>query len=72
MKLKPKSGGGAPEAPTKPFIVRLPVFMSEHDVGLGDVVGRVAKRVGFSACGGCTRRAAQMNQWVSFTGRRPG
>jgi len=71
-KPEPKLGGGAPEPPARPFMVRLPGFVSEQEVGLGDVVSRVTKRVGFSACGGCTRRAAQLNQWVSFTGRRSG
>lgn len=60
------------EAPAKPFTVRLPGFVSDHAIGLGDVVTRVATRVGFTACGGCTQRAAQMNQWISFTGRRLG
>ena len=60
------------EAPPKPFTVRLPGFVSDHDIGLGDMVSRVATRAGFSACGGCKRRAAQMNQWISFTGRRSG
>ena len=67
---EPPTEGEAP--PVKAFTVRLPGFVADHAIGLGDVVSRVATRVGFTACGGCTRRAAQMNQWISFTGRRSG
>jgi hypothetical protein len=55
------------------FTVRLPGFISNDDVlGLGDAVARAAAGIGFRSCGGCARRAAQLNQWIHFAGRRQG
>jgi hypothetical protein len=50
--------------------VRLPGFISETDAGLGDVVRRVTATFGVKPCGGCERRAAALNRWLVFTGRR--
>jgi hypothetical protein len=47
--------------------VRLPGFVGDEDVGLGDVVKRVAYAFGIKPCGGCAARAAAMNRWVTFT-----
>ncbi|HWW73955.1 MAG TPA: hypothetical protein VNZ44_01085 [Pyrinomonadaceae bacterium] len=55
-----------------PRRVRLPGFISEEEVGLGDVVKRATAAFGIKPCGGCQRRAAALNRWVVFTGRRPG
>jgi hypothetical protein len=55
----------------KPYQVRLPGFISDEDVGLGDVVKRVTYAVGIKPCGGCECRAAALNRWLVFTGRRP-
>jgi len=52
------------------FRVRLPGFVNDEDVGLGDVIKRVAAGFGFKPCGGCERRAATLNRWLRFTGRR--
>jgi hypothetical protein len=54
----------------KPFRVRLPGFISEADVGLGDVVKRATYAAGIKPCGGCERRAAALNRWFVFTGKR--
>jgi hypothetical protein len=40
------------------------------EVGLGDVVARIASVAGISPCGGCRRRAQALNTWVSFAPRR--
>jgi hypothetical protein len=50
----------------RPYRVRLPGFVSEREVGLGDVVKRATSRVGIRPCGGCDRRAELLNRWVSF------
>jgi hypothetical protein len=50
--------------------VRLPGFIAEEDVGLGDVVKRVTYAVGIKPCMGCEQRAATLNNWVVFSGRR--
>ena len=51
------------------FRVRLPGFVSEEEIGLGDAIKRGASHVGIRPCGGCQRRAAALNRWVVFTGR---
>jgi hypothetical protein len=50
--------------------VRLPLFVSDEPVGLGDVVKRATSTVGIKPCGGCAERAARLNNRVQFTGRQ--
>jgi hypothetical protein len=52
------------------FVMRLPGFVADREVGLGDAVKRVGYALGIAPCGGCERRAAALNRWVAFTGRR--
>lgn len=52
----------------KPIKVRLPGFISEKDIGLGDVIKRATSAIGIQPCAGCLRRAETLNQWVVFTG----
>lgn len=52
----------------RPFRVRLPGFVAEEDIGLGDVIKRVTSSVGIKPCSGCERRAATLNRWFVFTG----
>jgi hypothetical protein len=54
----------------RPYHVRLPGFISAEDVGLGDVIKRATQAVGIKPCGGCQRRAAALNRWLAFSGRR--
>jgi len=51
-----------------PTRVRLPGFISDEDVGLGDAIKRVTYAFGIKPCGGCERRAAALNRWMVFTG----
>lgn len=51
-----------------PFRVRLPGFVADEDIGLGDVIKRVTSAVGIKPCSGCERRAAVLNRWLVFTG----
>jgi len=51
------------------YHVRLPGFISDEGIGLGDVVKRVTSTFGIKPCGGCERRAAALNRWFAFTGR---
>jgi hypothetical protein len=53
-----------------PRVVRLPVFVMDEPVGLGDLVKRATSAVGISPCGGCAQRAAALNRTIAFTGRR--
>ena len=50
-----------------PYKVRLPGFITDEQIGLGDVVQRVTYAMGIKPCGGCERRAAAMNRWMVFT-----
>jgi hypothetical protein len=53
----------------QPYRARLPGFVSDKDIGLGDAIKRVTYAVGIRPCGGCERRAAALNRWFVFTGR---
>jgi hypothetical protein len=51
----------------EPHRVRLPGFIGEEEVGLGDVVKRISYSIGIKPCGGCEKRAAALNRWVRFS-----
>jgi hypothetical protein len=53
-----------------PHRVRLPGFVVDDDVGLGNAVKGVAYAAGIKPCRGCERRAAALNRWLVFTGRK--
>jgi hypothetical protein len=55
------------EGENRPFCVRLPGFLVDEEVGLGDVIKRATTSVGIVPCDGCQRRAAAMNRWMVFT-----
>jgi len=55
----------------QPYRVRLPGFISDEDVGLGDVIKRATSAVGIRPCGSCEHRAAALNRCLTFTIRRP-
>lgn len=55
------------ESKAGPYRVRLPGFVRDEEIGLGDVVKRMTYAAGLRPCGGCERRAAAMNRWVVFT-----
>ena len=50
--------------------VRLPGFVTDEDIGLGDVLKRATSYFGIKPCGGCARRAAALNRWMVFTPRQ--
>jgi hypothetical protein len=54
----------------KPYRVRLPGFVSDQDVGLGDIIKRATSTARIMPCGGCEQRAATLNRWFVFSGRR--
>lgn len=47
--------------------VRLPGFVGDDEIGLGDVIKRATSYFGIKPCGGCAQRAAAHNRWVVFT-----
>jgi hypothetical protein len=54
-------------APQPVHRVRLPGFLVEEEIGLGDVIKRTSSALGIQPCGGCERRAAALNRWMRFT-----
>ena len=50
-----------------PHRVRLPGFIIDEEIGLGDVIKRATSYFGIKPCGGCERRAATLNRWMVFT-----
>jgi len=58
---------GKDKAQSRPYRVRLPGFVAEEAVGLGDVVQRMTYAIGIKPCVGCEQRAAAMNRWMVFT-----
>lgn len=49
------------------YRVRLPGFIKDDEVGLGEVVKRATYTLGIRPCGGCQKRATAMNRWLTFT-----
>jgi hypothetical protein len=47
--------------------VRLPGFLIDEEVGLGDLLKRAGNAFGIKPCGGCSRRAETLNRWLAFT-----
>jgi len=71
MHKEEATGDRADKRERQPYRVRLPGFISDEDVGLGDVIKRVTYAVGIKPCGGCEHRAAVLNRWLAFSGGRP-
>jgi hypothetical protein len=53
----------------EPNRIRLPGFITDEDIGLGDVIKRATYLLGIKPCGGCERRAAALNRRFTVTGR---
>jgi hypothetical protein len=69
MKKKEAKGDATDKQEYRPYRVRLPGFINDQDVGLGDVIKRATLAVGIEPCGGCARRAAMLNRWMIFSGK---
>jgi hypothetical protein len=67
-----KIGGNerSDEGERPPSKVRLPGFITDEDIGLGDIVTRMTHAAGIWTCGGCAQRAAVLNRWLVFSGKR--
>lgn len=55
------------ESAHPPHRVRLPGFLIEEEIGMGDVIKRVTYAMGVKPCGGCEKRAAALNRWMHFS-----
>lgn len=60
----------ADQSRSAPHRVRIPGFTAETEVGLGDVIKRATSLAGIRSCGSCSERAARLNRWLVFSGRR--
>ena len=67
-----KSEKSADSSDRPPRRMRLPGFIIDEEIGLGDVIKRATSYVGIKPCGGCEGRAAALNRRVVFGGRRGG
>jgi len=47
--------------------VRLPGFIIDEEIGLGDAIKRVTYAVGLSPCSGCQKRMGALNRWMHFS-----
>ena len=56
----------------RPHHVRLPGFVQDEEVGLGDAIKRATYALGITPCTGCERRAEALNRLLVFTGRSRG
>jgi hypothetical protein len=61
---------GADKREDQPYRVRLPGFIVDEEVGLGNVIKRATVVVGIQPCGGCAERASMLNRWLVFSGQR--
>jgi len=65
---KANEGNDSPDqSEHPPHRVRLPGFITDEEIGLGDVIKRATSYFGIQPCGGCERRAAALNRWMVFT-----
>jgi hypothetical protein len=53
--------------------IRVPGFVAERDVGLGDLIGLATRMAGVAPCRGCAERAARLNRAIVMgpTRRQP-
>ena len=59
----------AEKSQSRPHQVRLPGFITDEPLGLGDLIKRATSSLGIKPCGGCQARAAALNRWMVFSGK---
>jgi hypothetical protein len=64
--MKRKETAKSREAQHPVHQVRLPGFILDSEIGLGDAIKRTTYALGIKPCGGCEKRAAALNQWMHF------
>ena len=55
------------QAGGQPHRLRLPGFLIEEEIGLGDAIKRVTYAMGIRPCTGCQKRAAALNRWMTLS-----
>jgi hypothetical protein len=46
--------------------IRLPGFLLDKEIGLGDIIKRATSYVGIAPCSACEDRAESLNEWIGF------
>jgi hypothetical protein len=64
-----KDESGSAQVGHLPHRARVPGFVKDEELGLGDLIKRVTSTFGIKPCGSCQRRAATLNRWFIVTGR---
>jgi len=67
-KMKRDRSANPNESDSPDHRVRMPGFITDEEIGLGDVIKRTTSYFGIKPCGGCVRRAEALNRWLVFTG----
>jgi hypothetical protein len=67
MNRKEKPNNHPNDAESRPHRVRLPGFLIDEEIGLGDAIKRVTYTIGIKPWGGCEKRAAALNRWMHFS-----
>jgi len=47
--------------------VRLPGFLIDEEIGLGDLIKKTTYAMGIKPCGRCEKRATALNRWMTFS-----
>ena len=63
---KPDDGTESQAPGAAKYRLRLPGFLTDEEVGLGDVIKKATSSAGIKPCGPCQKRAAALNRWMSF------
>ena len=58
------------EITRRPLQVHFPGWITDDEVGLGDVIKYATSLIGIQPCDTCARRAAMLNRWMVFSSRR--
>jgi len=67
MVTKSKQGRDAGTVEHQPRRVRLPGFLIDEEIGLGDAIKRVTYAMGIKPCQGCEKRASALDRWIHFS-----
>lgn len=53
----------------KPYKIKVPGFITDKRIGLGDLIKNSTTKFGIKPCGGCQRRAEILNNWFLIDGK---
>lgn len=69
MKKKTETVVSVDKSEHPPHRIRLPGFITDDEIGFGDVIKRTTSYMGIRPCKACEHRAAALNRWLVFTNR---